>query len=142
MLGPPLFFLFLVMVYLRTGKRIVDVRGYDDMRRIWKGSLILRIRGEMDFVDLEMNLVDLGMDFVDLGANYVNLEEDFVDLEAEFVGLKVGSGDLELNFMDLETGFVGLGMDFVDSKYLGYFLSWCFGQVEERGQTICYLADP
>lgn len=32
------------MVYLRIGQRIVDVRGYDNMRRIWMGDLILRIR--------------------------------------------------------------------------------------------------
>lgn len=45
MLDPPLFLLFFVMVHLGIRKRIIDVGGYDDMRRIWKGGLILRMKG-------------------------------------------------------------------------------------------------
>ncbi|PHU01167.1 hypothetical protein BC332_30954 [Capsicum chinense] len=98
----------------------------------FKSSLV---ESKRDFADLEMNFVDSEMDFMDSKMDFVDLGADFMDLGVGFVGLKIVSGDSEMNFMNLEIDFMGLGMDFVDGKHLGYFLDWCFRQVEKRRRT-------
>ena len=45
MLGPSLFLLLIVMVHLEIRKGIIDVGGYDSMRGLWKGGLILWMKG-------------------------------------------------------------------------------------------------
>ena len=64
MLGPPLFLLLLVMVHLEIRKGIIDVRGYDDIRRIWKGGLIFWMKGSWlvggeDHLEIEKVLLNL-----------------------------------------------------------------------------------
>ena len=45
MLGPSLFLLLLVMVHLGIRKGFIGVRGYNGLKGIWKGGLILWMKG-------------------------------------------------------------------------------------------------